>query len=479
VAGGWLTGVGPNDSYNYNLLKVTRNCSSSTIWVTDPSTSFSSNFWSSSNGTQNTGTGSGGGGGGGGGAGTAPWPDACVDCGDGNGYIPSETKLRYQTVVSFLNLNADQSYWLLQDPNFSDNLYDLFLKNKFSYQASVAGKTLFELTMNDRLIGPYDDTYKNILASHFPKCITEAPGFSELVTSIIPSDIEDRKIAYNGAPMVDILFDVLIGYLTPASYDATKPFDSLSGFFNAPPEPIINNGITIEAIPAGAPVFGSPRIIARTTDRGNTEDLTYGTDGNTSGINPRDLAKTNNERFKDLQKLFKICTYFDHELTDVGMQMIEKFKTNTSNNTIFTNDVLNSKINESSEMYIFLKRVGIELQTSLLVNKGDISKVDIKMNNIRPIFNSFYNKFHGLQILINDTEYTEVQLDNFEIGASGAWWADVTVTVNDHFGVDKADALKYQSYNSGFSSWWILQHVNGFVPFKTKVIIRKRMIGNI
>ena len=84
-----------------------------------------------------------------------------------------------------------------------------------------------------------------------------------------------------------------------------------------------------------------------------------------------------------------------------------------------------------------------------------------------------------MQILINDTEYTEIQLDDFSINpTTGQWYADVTVTIFDHFGLDKFDALTYQDNHSGFADWWLLHHTRGFVPFQTKIIIRKRIIGH-
>jgi hypothetical protein len=101
------------------------------------------------------------------------------------------------------------------------------------------------------------------------------------------------------------------------------------------------------------------------------------------------------------------------------------------------------------------------------------------LGSIRPIFNGNYNKWHGLQILINDTEYTEIKLDKFYISANGKWDAEVTVSIYDHFGLDKLDALSYQNYHIGFAAWWILQHARGFVPFITKVTVQKRISGNL
>jgi len=165
---------------------------------------------------------------------------------------------------------------------------------------------------------------------------------------------------------------------------------------------------------------------------------------------------------------------------DVGYQMIEKFRLNTTNNSIFEDPVLNKNVSESNNMKNFLKRFGNILRDELHNNGGDINSISsINMGEVRPIFNGYYNRRRGLQILMNDTEFTEIELDSFRLDAFGNWEADVTVTVNDHFGLDKNDALTYQFKHPGFADWWLLQHTRGFVPFKTKAVIRKTIKGSL
>jgi hypothetical protein len=93
--------------------------------------------------------------------------------------------------------------------------------------------------------------------------------------------------------------------------------------------------------------------------------------------------------------------------------------------------------------------------------------------NFRPQFNTPHVKFHGLQILINDTEYTEIQISNFNI-LNGNWSATLDITIYDDFGLDKNDALTYEGYHDGFADWWLLQHARGYVPFTT--IVHTRVI---
>ena len=131
-------------------------------------------------------------------------------------------------------------------------------------------------------------------------------------------------------------------------------------------------------------------------------------------------------------------------------------------------------------MINFMTTFGSAFKKKLILANGNVDNVDkIEMGNTRPIFNSFYYKFHGQQILINDTELTEIQLDGFELSPTRTWEAYFTFTIYDHFGLDKNDALSYQGYNQGFADWWLLQHKRGFVPFITKIVVRKKISGNL
>ncbi len=208
--------------------------------------------------------------------------------------------------------------------------------------------------------------------------------------------------------------------------------------------------------------------------------MQYGTTGNVSGILSSEVAKDNNALFSNMANLFYWCTIRDSELATVGSAMIERFKTNTTPTTVYQNPVLNEKVEHSSAFVNFLKLFGNRLQGELIQKQGNINDVtEINMDKVRPIFNGFFNMTNGLQILINDTEYSEISLDGFYLFTNGKWEADVTVVVYDHFGLDKLDALTYQNKHDGFASWWLLQHTRGFVPYNTKITVRKRISGHL
>ncbi|WP_462267795.1 DUF3289 family protein [Mucilaginibacter sp.] len=222
------------------------------------------------------------------------------------------------------------------------------------------------------------------------------------------------------------------------------------------------------------------RRIGSTTNRGNTEDMTYGTGASSSQINQikqSEVSKLNNDLFTGMTDLMHFFSIDDLETaTD---QFVQKFRNSTGGN--FESYTVNSKVYDSDEFKNFAGIFNATLTNRLQAVNGDLSKVsEIKIDNrFRLAFSSPYHKIHGLQILINDTEYTEIQIDNYSLLVSGKWGADVTFTIHDHFGVDLHDATTYQSYKSGFADWWLLQHDRGYRPFETLVHITMHINGQL
>ena len=71
-------------------------------------------------------------------------------------------------------------------------------------------------------------------------------------------------------------------------------------------------------------------------------------------------------------------------------------------------------------------------------------------------------------------------MTNFQINQStGDWSGSFFFEITDHFGLDRADALKYQGINDGFAAWWLLQHDRGFIPEKTKIWVVATIKGKI
>jgi hypothetical protein len=101
------------------------------------------------------------------------------------------------------------------------------------------------------------------------------------------------------------------------------------------------------------------------------------------------------------------------------------------------------------------------------------------MQKLRPKFSSLHHKFHGLQILINDTETTNIMMYDYTIDSNGNWEAEVVFEITDHFGLDKNDVLTYQTTHRGFVAWWALQHKRDYKPFLTKIYVTRKLKGKI
>lgn len=272
-------------------------------------------------------------------------------------------------------------------------------------------------------------------------------------------------------PGIDIGFPWL--WWENSAWIANYPYSYLDFSIDAPDDPVIENGIELSNVPSINPGNQS-RVIGYSPDRGNIEDMQFGSSGDPTGIYQHLLSKPDDELFSIMGPLFNWCTVFDGDLENVGDLMIERFRNSVGGS--YENSILNEKVKNSSAFKNYLKNFGEKLREKLIQAGGNISNVlTINMENSRPVFNGLYNKFHGLQILINDTEYTEIKLDNFEVSSDGKWNADVTVTIHDHFGLDKNDALEYQEWHQGFPSWWILQHMRSYRPFETVVNVKMRI----
>jgi hypothetical protein len=138
--------------------------------------------------------------------------------------------------------------------------------------------------------------------------------------------------------------------------------------------------------------------------------------------------------------------------------------------------MLNEKVAESKTFKQFLVDFTSQLDQEIAKKNGDINAVSEFVIAKRPIFNSTSDDLlTGYQILINDTESTQVDINDFVYLGNGKWEAEITVTILDNFGLDKHDVVKYQYAHGGFVAWWRLQHQRNFVPFQTKIVITTKI----
>jgi len=103
--------------------------------------------------------------------------------------------------------------------------------------------------------------------------------------------------------------------------------------------------------------------------------------------------------------------------------------------------------------------------------------------------------FRGPFVLIHDTDNIEYNLISFDGDVSdGKWDACFSIRSTDNFGLDTDDFLEFQNYETdkldlgfnvdfgigtGIASWWLLQHVYGFEPFRNVMLFEVCIQGEI
>jgi hypothetical protein len=279
-------------------------------------------------------------------------------------------------------------------------------------------------------------------------------------------------------------------------FDPNNPWDDIDNPYNAKDDPI---NFDVSGIEVGKKydIDNPPPIIRRVgfskRTPPNIEDMESGTNGDISGIfippyfNKwdgslkfiTDPSLTDDELFHSMDVLFSATTIFSSDLRKVSIEMRQKFRDGWQGGP-YKNDILNEKVSESTEMidYIesFRKLFSVELKKA---NGNILSTNEIDMQKLRPKFSSLHHKFHGLQILINDTETTNIMMYDYTIDSNGNWEAEVVFEITDHFGLDKNDVLTYQTTHRGFVAWWALQHKRDYKPFLTKIYVTRKLKGKI
>ncbi len=286
-------------------------------------------------------------------------------------------------------------------------------------------------------------------------------------------------------------------------FDPNNPWDDIDNYYEFPEIPIIENGISISD---NVGPLNNPKKIGF-FDRKNSKDMEHGTSGDLSVLGrhqsldsdptwahfarmrllvfmttlPSASREMIDKFFPFTLQNMTIATLsfpqLDWSLSQVGREMVNRFESRVGGE--FENPKLNEKVFESHKFKNFLKDYGLALSKKLRAVGGKIDLVDnFDIKDFHPAFNTPYDKFHGLMILINDTETGEILGDNFTIDAQGNWSIDLSITITDHFGIDDDDVIEFRDKNPGFPSWWILQKRRDYVPFKTVIKIKKHIWGN-
>ncbi|MBX2927940.1 MAG: DUF3289 family protein [Saprospiraceae bacterium] len=291
-------------------------------------------------------------------------------------------------------------------------------------------------------------------------------------------------------------------------------FENYGAFDNLEDNPLLccnkpnelYNGISILSIQAAQTVLpnSSQYNIGGNLPRGNIEDLLSRTNGDDRGVRlgatnsnpPRPY--TDDELFLEMRRLFDATTQCDAIMRGIAYNFIETFRTNNDIGRLYWYIPLSEKVKTHPEMRRYIKDFAKQFENSLRASGGQANFIVQMDNDQRPKFNRdcsdkerSYDRYYGYQILINDTEETKVRMSNNEFvydPVTKNWSAAMYFIVVDHFGLDQGDVLNYQQrpflrdpldYGVGFAAWWRLQHTRGYKPFRTQIVIKATVAGNI
>lgn len=175
--------------------------------------------------------------------------------------------------------------------------------------------------------------------------------------------------------------------------------------------------------------------------------------------------------------------------------MINHFISGTG--TSYSNKVLTQKAIEHDSTQKYIKSVKAEINEALKESDGNIgalrySSEDRGNNPLvtklrrdkvhEPVFNTFNDKLEGLTICVDGLWGNLIQVKSYHLDGN-TYSGVLHFTLYDHFGLDEADVNKYGDTWPGFSSWYILQHLNSYnqqyKPFLTVIEFDESFSGTL
>lgn len=192
------------------------------------------------------------------------------------------------------------------------------------------------------------------------------------------------------------------------------------------------------------------------------------------------------------------------DLSIILEEMIDKFQ--RSEGGIYESSILTKSIKENVNTINYCTKIEDYIAEQLKVNFIKLEEVedldpyfedqnkdmrnskgkrkDFGKEFSRPAFSYWDNQnlagnlLSGRTLALNDIWSTEVILKELEIDGEN-YKGKYEVTLWDHFGLDKPDLEKFYYGVNGFRAWFLLQHLQGYKPFLSKMTFIKDFKGNL
>ncbi|MBP2168963.1 uncharacterized protein (TIGR03034 family) [Erwinia toletana] len=227
-----------------------------------------------------------------------------------------------------------------------------------------------------------------------------------------------------------------------------------------------------------------PYTLTEITPFRQPQSMFYGSRDAGKKLSREQCARLLFDEFRQLSRPFAIYGPYRH--------LIEKMITHMQNcngmpfRDIYLNAALKKRILNDRTKDSSLSKIKIALTKFVdwengyyPVNKKDEFDTLIRSSYL-PKFAKFQDSFNGMGITVHDTYATHITIKSLQIEKDG-YRAIIHYQVQDHFGLDNEDILKFKFYQFRFFRiWFVLQryHQLAFKPFMTNMEATLEIVGN-
>jgi len=184
------------------------------------------------------------------------------------------------------------------------------------------------------------------------------------------------------------------------------------------------------------------------------------------------ISMNDSQLFEIFEKLVKSWSIFNRE--KIAVDLVKKVK--ESKGGEYKSPLLNKETKNQPSPKRLLDQVQEQFERQLNLHNGRLDQIE-ELNLIGFVrFNTRWEKFSGLGIILNGTQGYKIELLEYTCKQNRNYHAKIQMTIYDHFGLDVNDVkidnpseMRSHMKMDGFSFlvWFYLQRVRGYKPLTT------------